>query len=118
MPAYSFEALDAQGRSRKGTIEADSARAARTQLRAQALVPLAVEAVGASADAATGTPRGRRIFNSTTLTIWTRQLAGLVGSGLPIERALAMLAEEAQDQRQQHLVASLRAEINAGSSFA
>ena len=29
MPAYAFEALDAQGKSRKGLIEADTARAAR-----------------------------------------------------------------------------------------
>lgn len=119
MPAYSFDAIDAQGQSRKGTIEADSARAARSQLRAQALVPLAVEPLAASAATGQAQPRwSRRAFNATALTIWTRQLAGLVGSGLPLERALAMLAEEAPDERQQHLIASLRAEINGGASFA
>lgn len=119
MPAYSFDAIDAQGQSRKGTIEADSARAARSQLRAQALVPLAVEPLAASAATGQAQPRwARRAFNATALTIWTRQLAGLVGSGLPLERALAMLAEEAPDERQQHLIASLRAEINGGASFA
>ncbi|MDO4704927.1 MAG: type II secretion system inner membrane protein GspF [Comamonadaceae bacterium] len=119
MPAYSFDAIDAQGQSRKGTIEADSARAARSHLRAQALVPLAVEPLAASAAAGQAQPRwARRTFNATTLAIWTRQLAGLVGSGLPLERALAMLAEEAPDERQQHLIASLRAEINGGASFA
>ncbi|RMW97712.1 type II secretion system protein GspF [Allofranklinella schreckenbergeri] len=119
MPAYSFDAIDAQGQSRKGTIEADSARAARSQLRAQALVPLAVEPLAASAATGQVQPRwARRAFNATALAIWTRQLAGLVGSGLPLERALAMLAEEAPDERQQHLIASLRAEINGGASFA
>lgn len=38
MPAYSFEALDAEGQTRKGVIDADTAKAARAQLRAQALV--------------------------------------------------------------------------------
>ncbi|MDR0225592.1 MAG: type II secretion system inner membrane protein GspF [Burkholderiaceae bacterium] len=122
MPAFSFEALDAQGQTRKGTIEADNARAARSQLRAQALVPMAVDIVasGSSAD-----PQGRAsrwltrpVLGSTALTVWTRQLAGLVASGLPIERALAALAEEADDPRQHHLVAELRAEVNAGSTFA
>ena len=42
MPAFSFEALDAQGQTRKGLLEADTAKAARSLLRAQALVPLAV----------------------------------------------------------------------------
>ena len=45
MPAFSFEALDAQGQTRKGLMEADTAKAARSLLRAQALVPLAVEPV-------------------------------------------------------------------------
>ncbi len=45
MPAFSFEALDAQGQTRKGLLEADTAKAARSLLRAQALVPLAVEMV-------------------------------------------------------------------------
>ena len=45
MPAFSFDALDAQGQTRKGLMEADTAKAARSLLRAQALVPLAVEPV-------------------------------------------------------------------------
>jgi general secretion pathway protein F len=58
------------------------------------------------------------VFNATGLAIWTRQLAGLVSSGLPLERALTALADEADDERQRHLVAVLRAEVNAGSTFA
>ncbi|HSW16375.1 MAG TPA: type II secretion system protein GspF, partial [Ramlibacter sp.] len=42
MPAYSFEALDSEGATRKGVLEADTAKAARSQLRAQSLVPLQV----------------------------------------------------------------------------
>ena len=60
----------------------------------------------------------RRVFSSTTLAVWTRQLAGLVGAGLPLERALTALADEAEDARQQELVSHLRAEVNAGSPFA
>ncbi|WP_312793089.1 type II secretion system inner membrane protein GspF [Diaphorobacter nitroreducens] len=123
MPAYSFEALDAQGHVRRGTLEADSPKAARSLLRAQALVPLDVEALAAGT--APGTPPTlaqrlftRPVFNATGLGVWTRQLAGLVGSGLPLERALTALAEEADDERQRHLLATLRAEVNAGSTFA
>lgn len=123
MPAYSFEALDAQGHVRRGTLEADSPKAARSLLRAQALVPLEVEALAAGA--VPGTPPTlaqrlftRPVFNATGLGVWTRQLAGLVGSGLPLERALTALAEEADDERQRHLLATLRAEVNAGSTFA
>ena len=129
MPAYSFEALTAEGLSRKGVMQADTARAARGLLRAQALVPLKVEAVGAGTgpdgafESKSGLSPGsslfaRRVFNATGLTIWTRQIAGLVSSGLPLERALTSLSDEATDEAQRNLVAALRAEVNSGVSFA
>ncbi len=124
MPVYSFEAMGDDGGTRRGVIEADSARAARSMLRAQALVPLSVQPVGA--DAASGGDAGasgsgrwrRRVFGGTGLAVWTRQLAGLVGSGLPLERALSSLAQEAESEPEHQLVATLRAEVNGGSTFA
>lgn len=119
MPAYKFEALNAAGKTSTGLLEADNMKAARAQLRAQALVPLDVTQVASAGTQATGGLRlTRRVFNSTGLAVWTRQLAGLVGSGLPLERALTALSEEAEDQRQRELVAHLRSEVNAGSPFA
>ena len=122
MPAFSFEALDDQGLTRKGVVEADTAKAARGQLRAQALVPLVVELVGDQASNGVGAAGRslftRPVFGATALAIWTRQLAGLVSSGLPLERALTALSEESDNERQRHLVAVLRAEVNAGSTFA
>ncbi len=124
MPAYTFEALDDQGNTRKGVIEGESARVVRGLLRAQSLVPLNVEpVVGGSSNGSTSgglnkTLFASRIFNTTGLSIWTRQIAGLVTSGLPLERALTALTDEAEDERQRNLLASLRAEVNAGSTFA
>ncbi len=119
MPAYKFEALDAAGKSATGLLEADNAKAARAQLRAQALVPLAVTQVASAGTQAEGGMRiSGRVFGATGLAIWTRQLAGLVGSGLPLERALTALGEEAEDQRQRELMAHLRSEVNAGQAFA
>lgn len=125
MPAYTYEAVDAQGRASRGTLEADSPRAARGQLRSQGLVPLEVQAVGGAAPAAAGV-RGLlqreivspRAFRATELTVLTRQLAGLVRAGLPLERALAVLSEEAERPRQQAVLSGLRAEVNAGAALA
>lgn len=122
MPAFSFEALDTDGRTAKGVIEADTARAARGLLRARGLVPLGVSSVAYGADNAGlsmhMTLWRSRVFDAAALAIWTRQVAGLVAAGLPLERALTALAEEAEDERQRGLVAALRAEVNTGSSFA
>ena len=54
MPAYKFEALDAAGKATTGLLEAENAKAARGQLRAQALVPLAVTPVASAGTQAEG----------------------------------------------------------------
>ena len=120
MPAYRFEALNAAGKTVNGLVEADTPKAARTQLRGQQLVPLKVDPVAAVEGEAPGSRQlfARRVFNATALAIWTRQLSGLVVAGLPLERALTALADEAEDPRQRELVSHLRAEVNAGSTFA
>jgi general secretion pathway protein F len=118
MPAYRFEALDAAGKSSSGLLEADNAKAARAQLRARDLVPLAVTPVSAATTDGSATRFKGRVFSASARAVWTRQLAGLVGSGLPLERALTALADEAEGERQRELVAHLKSEVNAGSSFA
>ncbi|MEJ8820615.1 type II secretion system inner membrane protein GspF [Variovorax humicola] len=123
MPAYSFEAIDPEGHSRKGVLEADTARAARGLLRAQKLIPIEVTSVasqGAGSPGPAGWQRwfgGARVFRASGLAVWTRQLAGLVSSGLTLERALTALTEESETEPERNLNASLRAEVNAGSSF-
>ena len=125
MPSYQFEALDAEGAAREGVVEADSARAVRSMLRAQALAPTSVNVLSAQGGLGDGTQglgwrmvlwRGRSL-DAQALATWTRQLAGLVSAGLPLERALTLMADEADDERQRYLVSALRAEVNAGSSF-
>jgi general secretion pathway protein F len=125
VPAYRYEALDAAGKSSSGLLEADNAKAARSQLRARQLVPLAVAPVGAAgAGAGAGGSDGaaprftRRVFSATSRAVWTRQLAGLITSGLPLERALTALADDSDSERQRELLAHLKSEVNAGSSFA
>jgi general secretion pathway protein F len=124
MPAYRFEALQADGALRKGMVEADSLKSARTQLRSQSLVPLVVEVIAAGSSEAQANlpwwqrPVGQsRAFNTSQRAVWTRQLAGLVSSGLPIERALSALAEESEHDKQRQLMAAIRAEVNSGSSL-
>ncbi len=117
MPAYKYEALTDAGRQSSGLIEADNPRAARAAVRAQGLTPLSIEPVQQHG-AQESSRFTRRVFSTTALAVWTRQLAGLVGSGLPIERALTALADESEDGRQRELISQLKAEVNAGSAFA
>jgi general secretion pathway protein F len=120
MPAFRFEAADDAGKLSSGLLDGETARAVRAQLRAQGLVPLAVTPVvgGAEGETAGTVVWRRRVFTPAARAVWTRQLAGLVAAGLPLERALTALADEAEDARQRELVAHLRSEVNAGQPFA
>jgi len=118
MPAFKYEALDANGKSSNGIVEAETMKAARSHLRGLQLVPLGLTPV-AVVEAGSGQGRfARKAFSSSGLAVWTRQLAGLVAAGLPLERALTALADEAEEQRQRDLIAHLRSEVNGGATFA
>jgi general secretion pathway protein F len=118
MPTYSFEALDPQGQTRRGVLEADTARHARSQLRAQDWVPLKIDLQQAAKTGLQTVIWESKVFGNDALAVWTRQLAGLVGAGLPLERALSTLSQEAETPRQRDLVSALREEVNAGATFA
>jgi general secretion pathway protein F len=120
MPAYTYEALTELGATERGVVEADSERAARTVLRGQSLIPLKVEVVAQDKQRVNGDVVlwSARTFSRTDVVVWTRQLASLVGAGLPLERVLSALSEEAATPGQRDLVAQIRAEVNAGAPLA
>jgi general secretion pathway protein F len=126
MPAYAYEAIEASGKTTKGVVEADSAKLARTLLRQQQLTPLSVTAIEAG-QAARGEalPFWRRPIGRTKAALsfadrvlWTRQLASLLGAGLPLERALKALVDEATRDTHVHLLAEIRSDVQAGQSLA
>jgi general secretion pathway protein F len=122
MPAFSFEAINDSGESRRGVIEAESAKAARNTLRAQQWIPLRVRAIDPhSGSGLKGLGNfeiwHQAVFSSAALALWTRQVASLVSAGLPLERALSAVSDENEPQAQRDLVASLKAQVNSGSSF-
>ncbi len=119
MPAFRYEAVDAAGASKKGVVNADSARSARADLRSQGLVPIKVDAISAQVDASGATSRrgfGEKL-STTELALFTRQLASLLEAGLPLEQAFTALLEQAERQYVRDLVASIRSEVMGGSSL-
>lgn len=116
MPAFHYEAADATGKTDKGVIEADSARQARTLLRARGLTPLLVDALGAQATKRSGSTFGKRLSAQENALV-TRQLASLLVAGLPLDEALAALADQAERAYVGELLAAIRAEVLGGSSL-
>jgi len=119
MPAFRYEAVDAGGATKKGVVNSDSPRAARSELRAQGLTPLKMEAISAQVDASGKAARrgfGERL-STTELALFTRQLASLLEAGLPLEQAFSALLEQAERPYVRDLIASIRSEVIGGAAL-
>src|SRR5882672_2704735 len=112
MAAFRYEAVDAQGRLRQGLVDGASARAVRDRLRADGLVPTAVDAA-----AERGHPLARTRLPATALALFTRQLASLVQSGMPLDQALVAVSEQADEARVRKVIDAVRSHVMAGESL-
>lgn len=109
MAAFEYRAL-AQGRELRGLIQADTARQARALLREQGLLPLAVDPV------ATRSSAGRaRLGRERALVL--RQMAALLGAGLPLDEVLALAADPSAARRAGRSLAAIRARVLEGQSL-
>jgi general secretion pathway protein F len=121
MPAFSYVAIDAEGRTRRGVVDAEAPRQARAGLRSAGLVPIEVAAV----DAEAAVPGRRRLFarsrmrlRSGELVLLTRRFAMLLEAGLTIEQCLDALIEQANGEATRRILAAVRAEVLAGQPLA
>ncbi|MFV0474127.1 MAG: type II secretion system F family protein [Pikeienuella sp.] len=119
MAAFTYRALDAAGARERGEIEAPDRAAAAGRLRARGLLPVAVEPQrpgGLMALLNTEiTPRGA--LSRSDRVGFTRGLATLSGAGLPMERALEILAELGEAKRARAAAAKLLASVRGGASL-
>lgn len=114
MTAFRYRALDLASEETGGVVEADNGKAARALLRNRGLFPLEVVEVGQGAQPGKS---ARQKLGHADLTLFTRQWATLLRSGLSVERALAALIEQSESETQRQLLAGVRSEILAGYSL-
>ncbi len=124
MAAYRYKAIDPSGKTHDGVIEASTMIAARQLLRAKKLLPVDVTASATMPKEAVGKDqvkspplfsRGQRL-PAAVLTLVTRQMATLLGSGLRIEDALSTIAE-GQPPKVAGVLLTVRASVLEGKSL-
>src|SRR5947207_2840509 len=137
MARFNYVALDARGQEASGLLEAASSNAAISQLRQAGYFPTSVveEAISgpdgevarqrAAKTARTTKPRAKRgivLFarkkvKSKVLMIFTRQLATLIDSGLPLLRSLNVLAKQERDKVLKNTINKIADSVQNGSTF-
>ena len=121
MAAFSYEALDSEGRSTRGVIEADGLRQARARMREQGLVVIKVDAVTQHSLNTGSSQRwrwSRGGISSSQLSMLTRQLATLLEAGLPLEQSFNALIEQSEEESVHQILAGVRSELLAGHTLA
>jgi type IV pilus assembly protein PilC len=105
---YSWRAVDADGAEKRGrTIAADTA-GARAALRRDGLTVLELTALGAAPK-----PKAR----AADITLFTRQLAGLLRAGLPLAPSLDLIAETPARGGLPRIVGGIARDITQGVAF-
>ena len=117
MATFSYKALDAKGKQKKGTQEADSARMLRQQLRNTGMTPLEVEAISVKRKKA-GNGLLQSKIKTADLALITRQLSTLVASSIPIEESLQAVAEQCDKPKIKDMISSVRGGVIEGHSLA
>jgi general secretion pathway protein F len=121
MPVFAYKALSQAGKPVEGLREADSPKSLRTALRRDGL--FLTEVVGEQkAQAASPEVNVRRWLGgrikSDDVAIMTRQLAVLVGAGIPLVECLSALVEQVEHERLKRVVSAVKQAVNEGSSLA
>ena len=115
MNRYSYEARDAaSNKIVKSTVQAESEIAAAKLLSAQGFTPLKIELEDDRAGIF------KRFANRVTTKdkiVFTRQLATLIGAGLPLSQSMRTVHEQTQNKSMQQIVQEIIGDIEGGRSL-
>ena len=115
MPTYRYKGISRAGAQAKGTLEADNLPQARKRLHSEGVFPLTLDE---------GAP-GRRAFllpsllgRQEFLPLFTRQLATLVGAGVPLVGSLQSVAAQVDDPESRGVLLEIQEAVRGGASLA
>lgn len=122
MPVYEYTALDIKGKTISGIIDADSSRTARRKLRTSKIFPVSIKEVHDTS--AIKTPKSFSLRDSISrvrpyeISMMTKQLATLLGAGLPLVSAMDALISQIRSQAFKKMLAKIKDSVVEGNSFA
>ena len=126
MPIYNYTAMDAKGREQKGKINAPNEEAVANELRRKGMFPTSIRAAvkTKSAKKKSGGASSMNIslgsgnIKRKDLTVFTRQLAILLGAGLPLIRSLHTLKDQAKNPAVKSVLSKTAETVEGGATFA
>ncbi len=121
MPIYEYKAFDQKGKSRKGIIEAENETGARSKLRATGMYPEMLREnfshTAKKGKSMLAVSFSMERIKSSEIHIFTRQLATLLGAGIPLVSALSSLLEQTVNPALKKVLAQIKDGVNEGNTL-
>ena len=120
MPVYEYQALDKKGKNIKGIVDAVSESQARSKLRSSGRYPVSIResrSRSSSAEKKVGTVGFFERVKSEEISVMTRQLATLLGAGIPLIQALNSLVDQTDNSALKKVIAQIKESVNEGNTL-
>ena len=126
MPLFAYTAVDAQGKTHQGTVEANSAADAAAAIKKQGRFPTNIAETSAAAKPkgkgfsfsfSMGGGSGTGKVPAKVLTVFTRQLSTLISAGLPLLRSLRTLSKQEKNVNLKKIMGILAESVEGGTTF-
>ncbi len=111
---FRYQAATLDGHTVEGVLQAASRQSVLEELRRRQLYPVTLDETTPDSAARAGRRLGRR----AAAALWTRNVATLLGAGVPLDRALAFTAQQASHDGLAAAVQQTRRAVQEGSSLA
>lgn len=120
MARFAYKAVMPSGDVVEGEMEANDQAMVVARLRAQGYTPIRADevAAGGARRAAAGAWLARRRVAGRDLAVLTRELATLLGAGLPLERCLEILEDLADGPALRRLIGRVLERVRGGAALA
>jgi len=121
---YEYKGLTQEGKELAGIVDAESPKTARLKLRKSGIFPIEIQESDEKRQAVPITAEIRSYFSwgeritVQEVAIMTRQMATLLGAGLPLMEALAALTEQVEKPALRRIVAGVREQVKEGGALA
>lgn len=110
---YSWVAKDKSGKSIKGEINATDLNTARLLVRKQGVVP---SKVSKKSEPLFGAANQKKV-SPADISYFTRQLATMLGAGVPLVQSLGIIADGSDHKRLADLINQTKNDIESGTNF-
>ncbi|MGB1126883.1 MAG: type II secretion system F family protein [Opitutales bacterium] len=129
MAKFKYTAIDANGKQKAGSVEAENQEEASSKLSASGLMPTKIVMAGDASSAPAKKTKGAggkkskkvggfgKVIKAEELATFTRQLATLLQAGLPLLRGLEVMIRQEKNLRFQAVLEQIAEQVKSGNSF-